>query len=321
MPEADWRPTAGRDVLLARARLFAAVREFFAGRGVLEVETPVLGARTVTDPHIDSIAVDPAPGSGSSRRYLQTSPEYAMKRLLAAGSGDIYQIAHAFRADERGRLHNPEFTLLEWYRVGYDHHQLMAEVAELVRSILGTLPVRYLTYAEAFRRFADIDPDQAGLDALRRCAARVMPGAPELGDDRDAWLDLIMGGRVAPALGAEGLDFVYDYPASQAALARPLPERPDRAARFELFISGRELANGFHELADPAEQRRRFERDQVRRSAAGKPVPELDERLLAALGAGLPDCAGVALGLDRLLMLKVGAERIEEVIPFPAERS
>jgi len=321
MPGAGWRPTTGRDFLLRRARLLAAVRGFFAERRVLEVDTPVLGLHTVTDPHIDSIAVTPPPGSTPGAAYLQTSPEYAMKRLLAAGSGDIYQIAHAFRAEEHGRLHNPEFTLLEWYRLGYDHHGLMTEVAELVRSVLGALPVRRFTYAEAFGRFADLDPFDAGPDALRRCAARAVPGAPDLGDDRDAWLDLIMGHLIAPALGAESLDFVYDYPASQAALARRLPDTPDRAARFELFVSGLELANGFHELADPAEQRRRFERDQARRAAAGKPVPALDRRLLAALQAGLPDCAGVALGLDRLLMLQLGAERIEQVIPFPAERS
>lgn len=313
-----------------RARLLAAVRAFFAERGVLEVETPVLGAATVTDPHLHSLAT-------ASGLYLQTSPEYAMKRLLAAGSGPIYQLARAFRDGETGRRHNPEFTLLEWYRPGFDHHRLMDEVEELLAAVLGErLPggpsgkTECLTYSEAFRRHAGVDPFTDGTERLAEAARTAGGGhAPDLGDDRDAWLDLLMATAVGPELGRERPTFVHDFPASQAALARvrgPVPRAgsaggPAVAERFELFVEGVELANGFHELTDPAEQRRRFERDLAVRRKRGLPEPPVDERLLAALEAGLPDSAGVALGFDRLVMLAAGAESIRHVLAFPADRA
>lgn len=317
----DWRPTASPGALQARARLLAGVRAFFVERGVLEVETPLIGAHAVTDPHIDCVPVADPRGGRQGGMFLQSSPEYAMKRLLAAGSGAIYQVARAFRRGERGRLHNPEFTLLEWYRPGFDHHALMAEVAELVSAVLGPRPVEYRTYQDVVESCAGLDPFSCDLPTLRRRARERVAGAPELGDDRDAWLDLLMGEVVAPQLGRGCLTFVHDYPASQAALARLLPDDPERAARFELFIDGWEIANGFHELADTSAQRRRFEADQARRRAAGQAVPAIDERLLDALDAGIPDCAGVALGLDRLLMLSLGARGIDEVLAFPVERS
>lgn len=346
MTEKDWRPTATLETLRLRARLLAAVRAFFAARGVLEVETPCLGGAAVTDPHLHSLTTALGGGGGLERTlYLQTSPEYAMKRLLAAGSGPIYQLARAFRDGEAGRRHNPEFTLLEWYRPGFDHHRLMDEVEELLAATLEERaaaepggpelaepirPAERLTYAEAFRRHAGVDPFADPVARLAEAAREAAGGAvPELGDDRDAWLDLLMATTVERRLGWDGgrahPTFVHDFPASQAALARvrePLPEGgPAVAERFELFVAGLELANGFHELADPAEQRRRFERDLARRRAAGLPEPPIDERLLAALEAGLPDCAGVALGFDRLVMLAAGARSIEEVLAFPIDRA
>ncbi|MBA1149030.1 EF-P lysine aminoacylase GenX [Ectothiorhodospiraceae bacterium WFHF3C12] len=317
----DWPPTAGPAALHERARMLAAIRAFFAERGVLEVETPLIGAHAVTDPHIDCVPVaDPSGGAGPSM-YLQSSPEYAMKRLLAAGSGAIFQVARAFRMGERGRLHNPEFSLLEWYRPGFDHHRLMDEVAELAGVVLADRPVQHLSYQAAFEKHVGLDPFSCETAAMRSVALDRLPGAPELGEDRDAWLDLLMGELVAPALGHGAMTFVYDYPASQAALARLVESNPTRAARFELFIDGWEIANGFHELGDARAQRRRFEADQARRRARGGEAPGIDERLLAALEAGLPDCAGVAVGLDRLLMLVTGASRIDEVLAFPVERS
>jgi len=308
-PPVDWRPSASLETLRLRARMLAAVRGFFAARGVLEVETPCLSAATVTDPHLHSLATRLA---GGRTRYLQTSPEYAMKRLLAAGSGPIYQLARAFRDGELGRRHNPEFTLLEWYRPGFDHHRLMDEVEELVAEVAGVAgPTERLTYAEAFRAHAGVDPFADPPARLAEAARAATGGAvPDLGDDRDAWLDLLMGTVVERRLGHDRPTFVHDFPAAQAALARVRQTGPDGgpavAERFELFVGGVELANGFHELTDAAEQRRRFEADLARRRALGLTEPPVDERFLAALAAGLPDCAGVAVGFDRLVMIAAG---------------
>lgn len=300
--------------------MLAAIREFFRERGVLEVETPLLCASVATDPHLAAMSVDCADG----RRWLQTSPEFAMKRLLAAGSGPIYQICKAFRAGEVGERHNPEFTLVEWYRPGMDHHALMDEVEALLERVMGrSLSCRRLGYAEAFALYAGIDPHSADCEALRRCfsegaAGNVAGVDPE---DRDAWLDLILTHLVEPRLGQDGPLFLYDYPASQAALARVRPGDPPLAERFELYIGGMEIANGYHELASAPEQAARMAADRARRRRLGLPdVPE-DRRLLAALEHGLPDCAGVALGLDRLLMVMSGAGRIEEVLAFPVARA
>lgn len=297
--------------LRARADTLAAVRAFFAARGVLEVETPLLGCATVTDPALAPLAC--------ADRWLQTSPEYAMKRLLAAGSGPIYQVCKAFRGGEAGSRHNPEFTMLEWYRTGFDLAQLMAEVAELVRGLLGEKPLEMLSYGELFQRHLGVDPHRASVGELEACARERLDysGRASAGRDesRDTWLDLLLSHVIEPALA--GFVFVFDFPASQAALAR-LRQDGDVAVaeRFELYVDGLELANGYRELTDPAEQRRRFEADNAVLRARGEAERPVDERLLAALEQGLPDCAGVALGLDRLLMLKLGVDRIDDVLGF-----
>jgi lysyl-tRNA synthetase class 2 len=246
-----------------------------------------------------------------------------MKRLLASGSGDIFQVCKVFRSGEGGRMHNPEFTMVEWYRVGFDHHQLMAEVAELIGSLLPELdPPEYLTYQEAFQIHAGFDVDKAGsqecIAALTR-DGRQVPAEDQL--DYDGWLDMVAGDLVYPALGKGRLTFIYNYPASQAALARVWPGEPPVAERFEAFVGGVELVNGFHELADAAEQRQRFEADRTFRKDHGLMDTPMDERLLGALEHGLPDCAGVALGFDRLLMVAADAKSLDEVIPFPHDRA
>jgi len=320
---ADWRPTATLNALRRRAQSLAFTREFFRARGVLEVETPALVNAPVSDVNLRSVRVDmpdhPAP------LWLHTSPEYAMKRLLAAGAGDIYQVCRVYRGAERGRQHNPEFTMLEWYRLGFSLEDLMNEVATLVRGLLGDagtdLPVEFISYVDALRRHADLDP--FGELAPLRAAAR------ELGFDqrqaadagRDELLDLIVGARVGPALGANALTFLHRYPASQAALAKLDPADPRVALRFELYLRGIELANGYHELASGAEQRQRFAEDLRQRSLRGLPTGAVDPHLLAALDTGLPDCAGVALGFDRVLMLATGATNIDQVLAFPVERA
>ena len=252
-----------------------------------------------------------------------------MKRLLAAGSGDIYQICHVVRGHESGRLHNPEFTLIEWYRVGFSLQQLMDEVEALVKALLGANAPpasERISYRDAFLRELGLDPFAASAAALARAAQPLAlsgagASAPEDGGlSRDELLELLMGAVVGPRLGAGALTFVHGYPASQAALARLDAGDPRVAQRFELYCAGIELANAFHELAAASEQRARFEEDNARRARLGLPAFPLDERLLAALAAGLPDCAGVALGFDRTLMLSVGAAHIEEVLPFPTVR-
>lgn len=318
----QWRPSANLAALRRRAQALAATREFFRTRNVLEVETPALINAPVSDVNIGSVRVD-MPGREGAPLFLHTSPEYAMKRLLAAGSGDIFQVCHVFRGAERGRQHNPEFTMVEWYRLGQSLEGLMYEVADLVRALLGKdLPVELLSYREALRRHADIDPLEADAVALQRSAQALGLDERRAREaDRDELLDLIMGAQVGPALGAASLAFVHRYPASQAALARLDAEDPRLALRFELYYRGMELANGYHELTNAAEQRMRFSADQQLRKARGLPAHSLDPHLLAALDAGLPDCAGVALGFDRVLMLAMGASSIDEVLAFPLERA
>ncbi|HKJ09830.1 MAG TPA: EF-P lysine aminoacylase EpmA [Gammaproteobacteria bacterium] len=322
----DWRPTADLDRLRRRAELLNAIRDFFRVRNVLEVDTPVLSAAAATDPALASLRTRYT-GPGAPRGttlYLHTSPELAMKRLLAAGSGPIYQVCKVFRDGERGGRHNPEFTLLEWYRPGFDHHRLMDEV----EALLGAVTPRPLpaaarwAYRDLFIAVAGVDPFAAAVPELVRCLDRhgVAP-PPHMPDtDRDPWLDLLLTHVVEPRLGPAPV-FVYDYPATQAALARLRPGDPPVAERFELYMDGMELANGFHELADAAEQRRRLEHDMARRRAAGVPESPVDERFLAALEHGLPDCAGVALGVDRLAMCAAGVSSIDQVIAFPVDRA
>jgi len=297
------------------------VRAHFAATGALEVETPVMAAAAVTDAHLGSLEVRRSDGSRAG--FLQTSPEYAMKRLLCAGAPDIYQVARVFREGERGRNHNPEFTMVEWYRLGMDHHALMGDVETLLRAMLEPLrpvgPTFATTYAEAFAAALGCDPLAASAEEL---ADRLTRGAIDvpgsLRQDRDGLLDLAMAECVAAGFPDGRITFVHDFPASQAALARI---RGPVASRFEAFWGPLELANGFHELGDAAEQARRFEADAVRRARLGLPQRDADRRFLAALGAGLPPCAGVALGFDRVAMIAAGAQRIDEVIAFPVERA
>jgi lysyl-tRNA synthetase class 2 len=316
-----WRPSAGLAALRRRAAALAATREFFRARGVLEVETPALVNAPVSDVNLGSMRVEMP--DRAAALWLHTSPEYCMKRLLAAGAGDIYQVCRVYRGGERGRLHNPEFTMLEWYRLGFTLDELMAEVATFVNALLGaTLPIELLSYRDAVRRHAGFDPLDAD-EATLRGAAEALGLDPSAAAraGRDELLDLIVGTRVGPALGADALTFLHRYPASQAALARLDPEDSRVALRFELYHRGVELANGYHELADVDEQRRRFAADLANRAARGLPAATIDGNLLAALAAGLPDCAGVALGFDRVLMLAGGAATIDEVLAFPTERA
>ena len=304
-----WRPAAGVETLRRRASLLAQIRAFFVERAVLEVDTPLLGSAPSSDSQQQCLDVA-VPGSG--RRYLQPSPEFAMKRLLAAGSGSIYQICKAFRAGEHGTRHRTEFTLVEWYRVGFDYRALMDEVQSLVCGLLQRPPAQAFSYRELFQRHAAVDPLADGDQVLwqRVAAAGIEPSAALRAAGRDAALDILLTHLVEPAMAPLGVVFVYDYPASQAALARLRPDQPALAERFELYVDGIELANGFTELADAAEQRRRFEADNRRREELGLPTVPLDKGLLAALQHGLPDCAGVALGFDRLLMLACGFDDI-----------
>ena len=316
----NWRPAADIGRLRARAELLATIRRFFHGRDFLEVETPLLCQAGITDPAVEPLRVDRG-RSVSAPRYLQTSPEYALKRLLAAGSGPIFQVARAFRDGEAGSRHNPEFTLLEWYRPEFDHHQLMAETADLVRECLGTSEQEKCSYRDLFREILDIDPFTASLEALE-AAARQHLDLGGMSGDRDLWLDLLMSHLIEPQLKTRGLCFVYDYPASQAALARIVASDDVLVGqRFELYVEGVELANGYCELTDPAEQRARFERDNARRREHGLPEHPLDEALLAAMAHGLPPCSGVALGVDRLLMLATSATDIRQVLAFDWERA
>lgn len=314
----DWRPSASLETIRERAALNSAVRSFFADRNVLEVETPILSQGATVDRHIDSFKVDAL--------WLQTSPEFAMKRLLAAGSGPIWQIARVFRRDEQGRHHNPEFTMLEWYRPGFDHHALMDELAALLAACGVAGEVTRLGYREAFERHAGFDPHAQSAAQLRErlLAQRVHPpeglSEAEIGD-ADFWLDLWMSHVVGPQLGVAAPQFIYDFPASQSALSRVRPGTPPLAERFELFWRGVELANGFHELTDAREQQRRFEADLRARQALGRIEPPYDRHLIDALAHGMPQCAGVAVGLDRLLMLKLGLGSLDQVLAFAADRA
>lgn len=324
--EKDWRPSASFDVMQRRAECLARIRRYFADKGVLEVETPLLVSATIPDPNIPSFSTVAAQ-PGGFRRYLSTSPEFAMKRLLVADSGPIYQVCKAFRQGEQGRLHNPEFTLLEWYRPDFDHHQLMDEVVALVTVLADGHRAfeaeERLSYGECFQHYLGINPHEADVDHLKACAEEQGLGTNIglSGTDFDGWLDLLMSHCIQPHLGQNRLSFVYDYPASQAALAQIRPDSPAVAERFELFVDGVELANGYHELQDADEQRARFERESWRRQEVGLEPVEIDEYLLDALVAGLPDCAGVALGLDRLLLMLTGVSRLEDTLCFPFDRA
>lgn len=315
----DWQPVAAADAIRLRAGLLAHIRDYFAREGVLEVETPALSVAGTTDPAIESFRFADTNGT---LRYLHTSPEFPMKRLLANGLGSIYQLCKVFRKAESGRLHNTEFTLLEWYRIDFDHVKLMDDVEKLIRFLLPqeaiTLTVNHWTYRDLFIEFAGLDPftssPEALADVLENEHGIKIAGLDV--SDYDAWLDLAMTHVIEPRLG-DGLVFVRDYPVSQASLARLQTGAFATAARFEVYLHGIELANGFHELTAADELADRFDQEnQVRGERGQEPVP-VDDRLLAAMKHGLPDCAGVALGVDRLLMIAAGVSSIKEVIAFP----
>lgn len=315
----DWRPGATRAALQARGELFATLRDFFAKRNVLEVDTPALARFSVTDPAIESLVVAPSvpPAQrSSSPMFLQSSPEFAMKRLLAAGSGPIYQLGKAFRDGEVGGRHNPEFSLLEWYRPGFTLHQLIEEVAELVCVCLGRDAWQLVSYHQLFDEVLDVDPWQMKASDLQKIAREHLD-VGELELDFDGWLDLLMSHVVEPTLAPRGIQFVCDYPASQAALARCV-DRGGRqvAERFELYVDGLELANGYQELLDAKVLTERAVSDNERRRVARQESRVLDPRLCAAMESGLPDCSGVALGVDRLLMAQLGVDQLSAVMPF-----
>lgn len=303
--------------LKPRAVVLQQIREFLNSQGYLEVETPLLCHSTVPDPQIESFTSDYQLNPKQSEQlYLQTSPEFAMKRLLAAGSGPIYQICKAFRNGESGRQHNPEFTMLEWYRPGFDHHQLMDETDELLVTILKCQRARRFTYQELFKQFLEINPFDCSINHLRNSAEKhgLLLSESLQSGDRDSYLQLLMSHIIEPQL--TDLYFVYDFPASQAALAKIRQDKYPVGERFEAYFKGVELCNGFHELNDPDEQRSRFMEHLNQRASEGLHCPPLDEHFLQSL-AHLPDCAGNALGVDRLIMLATGMNSIDKVLTFP----
>jgi lysyl-tRNA synthetase class 2 len=313
-----WQPSATMANLRKRARIMSEIRAFFVERDVLEVDTPLLSHGTVTDPHVVGIpAIFKTYGTEQETLcYLQTSPEYAMKRLLAAGSGAIYQLCKAFRQGEVGVVHNPEFTMLEWYRPGFDHHALMDDMDALLQRVLQVEPAERFAYADLFQQHLGFDPHQQTAASLAAYAQEHQLPVTGVLPDRDAWLDFLWSHSIEPNVGAERPIFLYDFPGSQAALAKVRPGKPALASRFEVYFKGIELANGFHELQDAAEQQRRFERDLAFRQLHCLPALPLDERFLAALQHGLPDCSGVALGIDRLIMLALGCKKVADVLSF-----
>ncbi|MHB1272495.1 MAG: EF-P lysine aminoacylase EpmA [Rhodanobacter sp.] len=307
-----------------RAHLYRLIRQFFAERSVLEVETPILSAAGNTDPNIESFSTQFSGhvDAGARERWLRTSPEFALKRLLAAGIGDCYELGRVFRNGEAGGRHNPEFSMLEWYRVGWDHRRLMEETIALVEAALELVQRRaevvIVSYRQLFLDELGLDPLHAGIDELRAPLAAY--GIDPQGLTRDDWLDLLITHRLQPAFARDRITVIHDYPASQCALAKVRPGEPPLAERFELYLGHHELANGYHELNDGAEQRARFERDNAVRRARGRPELPLDAHLLAVLDA-MPDCAGVALGIERLLMCLTGTDAIVDVLTFPFDEA
>lgn len=321
----DFRPAASWENLRLRAGLLRRLREFFARHDFLEVETPILSADTVVDRHLDPFYTEVPGGAGEPPRrlWLQTSPEFAMKRLLAAGGRAIYQVTRVFRLGEQGPLHNPEFTMVEWYRAGDRLDEGMQLTSDLCEALLRRGPAQRVSYAEAFRRHVGLDPHAADTDELASAAEGrgVIPPASLSMEDRDGWLNLLLAERVQPHLGHRRPVLLYDYPAGQAMLARVRAEEPPVAERFELYVAGIELANGYHELLDPAELLRRSAHANAQRQADGKSALPERSRLLAAMEAGLPAAVGVSLGFDRLVMLAAGAKGLSEVTAFPFDRA
>jgi len=319
-----YHASATIDLLEARASLLARAREFFVRRQFIEVETPVLSADIVVDRHLDPLTTtlydDPRQPERGRMLYLQTSPEFGMKRLLAAGMTAIYQITRAFRAGEVGPLHNPEFTMLEWYRVGDDYAAGRQLLADFFEHFYQSGAARQRAYADAFAEYVGVDPHRATVSELSRAAGAHSIAAPaSLGEDRDAWLDLLFTELVQPRLGRPVATILYDFPDSQAALAKLSRTDPPVAQRFEMFYLGVELANGYHELTDPKVLRARNQQQNAARERDGKRALPAESRLLAAMDAGLPSGCGVALGLDRAVMLAAGKRRIQDVMAFPID--
>ncbi len=317
-----WQPTADVAMLKQRAKLMAAIRQFFYQRDVLEVDTPAMSQASVTDIHLHTFKTEfVGPGFADGQiLYLMTSPEFHMKRLLSAGSGAIYQICKSFRNEESGRYHNPEFTMLEWYRPGFDHHQLMDEMDELLQLILGCQQAERMSYQQAFLNVLGVCPLEGSMLELKQAAAKLgLSDIAEPEEDRDTLLQLLFSIGIEGKIGQEVPAFVYDFPASQAALAQINPTDNRVAERFEVYFKGIELANGFHELANGDEQLIRFEADNHKRIEMGLEPQPIDMNLVNALRAGFPDCAGVALGIDRLIMLALGLKHIDQVTAFPVD--
>ena len=318
--DASWRPNATVRIAKERASMMRDIQQFFAQRDVLQVDTPVLGINTVTDPNIESIATTT---ETESTMFLQTSPEYFMKRLLAAGYPDIYQVCKVFRASESGRTHLPEFSMVEWYRQDFSLRQIMEETVALIGRVLGQILIElkadYLSYTDAFQKFVGVDPLLCDVESLKRALHADDVLRASLGDDRSSWLDLAMSQLLAPKFSGDRLTVLHHYPASQAALARRCPDDDSLADRFEVFFAELELANGFVELTDADEQLARFHRDRQTRSGSGRAVPEVDDNLIAALRDGVPQCAGVAVGFERMLMIKAGCCDINDVVSFSFE--
>lgn len=317
----DWQPTADIDTLKRRARLLADVRRFFAGRDVLEVDTPILSQAAPTATYLDSFRSNyQPPGCEPKTYFLQTSPEFSMKRLLAAGSGDIYQVAKVFRHGELGRLHNPEFTMLEWYRPALDYAGLMQEVDELLQQVAAMPAARKISYHAVFQQYLELDIEQADAHTLKQISLTAISGLPDdWRTDRDGWLEMLMSEIIEPQLKQlQQPVIIYDFPASQAQLAKVYQNQDGIkvAARFEVYAGGLELANGYDECLDATELRGRFEADNKQRHQQGKTQMPVDERLLEAIQSGLPPCTGVALGLDRLLMLVVNKTCLSDVLSF-----
>ncbi|MEA9389814.1 elongation factor P--(R)-beta-lysine ligase [Acerihabitans sp. TG2] len=321
---ASWLPSAPIANLLKRAAVITQIRRFFSDRGLLEVETPAMSQATVTDIHLfpfQTHFIGPGAAQGLSL-YLMTSPEYHMKRLLAAGSGPIFQIGRSFRNEESGRHHNPEFTMLEWYRPHYDMYRLMNEVDDFLQQILDCGSAETVSYQQVFIRHIGIDPLSA--DKAQLCDAAVKLNLGDIAnsmDDRDTLLQLLFAMGVEPNIGRDKPTFVYHFPATQAALAEISTEDHRVADRFEAYFKGIELANGFRELSDATEQRQRFNQDNRKRATLNLPQQPIDENLLSALEHGIPACSGVALGVDRLVMLALKADSLAEVIAFPVDRA
>lgn len=322
MSTQNWQSVAELETMKKRARMLQSIRAFFVERDVLEVDTPSLSIAAVTDLHIESFVTNMQRQS----YYLHTSPEYPMKRLLASGYPSIYQICKVYRCEEQGVFHNPEFTMLEWYRLGFDYKQLMGEVSCLLELLSAecdlNIPLEKVTYQQAFMQNISIDPLNTTVEKCRQCCLQQQIEIPQgMSDDNlDEWLDWLLTQAVAPAFNAKGFTILYDYPASQCALAS-ISNDGSVAERFEVFYGELELANGFNELTDASEQRARFEGDNKKRQQAGLETMPIDENFLQALEAGFPKCAGVAIGLDRLLMVLTGEEAISDVLAFPFDRA